>query len=507
MLFNSDIFLFFFLPITLLGYFLCYKTMGNRSAMVWLVISSLFYYGWWNYYYLILITTSISVNYFIGKKVIRAQKFGHIKTATSLMYLGISFNLCLLGYYKYANFFLEAFDQLTGFNYQLVTVILPVGISFFTFQQIAFLIDAKKGEIDHFSALDYALFVLFFPQLIAGPIVHHREMLPQFAQDDTFKPKIDNISIGLTMFVIGLMKKVLIADNWALLATPMFEGADGGQIPHAATAWIGTFSYSMQLYFDFSGYSDMAIGIARMFGVRLPLNFQSPYRAKSIIDFWRRWHMTLSRFLRDYLYIALGGNKKGRIRRYINLLLTMLIGGLWHGAGWNFVLWGGIHGLFLIFNHVWNAVLNRFNVSASLGPIARPLTFIAVILAWVPFRATTFDGAINVYMGIFNMTDDWPTHFTFLSTLSMAQLWESIWILLWVGIVWYWPNTQQLLRNFHPSYDFYKSDQEADLCTPLKKSNLFVWSPVNHWAAIIAIVLVAALFATTAPSEFLYYQF
>jgi len=268
--------------------------------------------------------------------------------------------------------------------------VLPLGISFFTFQKIALLADAYEGKIQSLNFLDYALFVLFFPQLIAGPIVHHSEAMSQFQTRGPVQASV--IAMGLTIFAIGLANKVLLADSLAVYATPQFDAAAAGAPLSFLAAWSGALAYTLQLYFDFSGYTDMAIGAALLFGVRLPLNFNSPYKARNIIDFWRRWHMTLSRFLRDYLYIPLGGNRHGKLSRYLNLFITMLFGGLWHGAGWTFIFWGALHGFYLAINHGWEALLARFGAgdvnpggARRLG--AQVVTFLAVVVGWVSKEA------------------------------------------------------------------------------------------------------------------------
>ncbi len=331
MLFNSLVFIFCYLPLTLGGFFI----LGRRSplaAAAWLALASLFFYGWWNPVYVGLLAASMVFNYALGVRIVRG--------ARGLLTFAIVSNLALLAYYKYANFFVDNLNAAAGTGISLGTIILPLGISFFTFTQIAFLVDAYQGKAREYSFVHYCLFVTYFPHLIAGPILHHAEMMPQFAQRQTYRPDYDKLAAGVTLFVLGLTKKVLIADEVGGYVAPFFDAARSGAALTFLEAWCGALAYTFQLYFDFSGYSDMAVGLSLMFGVRLPINFHSPYKAVNIIEFWRRWHMTLSRFLRDYLYVPLGGSRKGPARRYINLLLTMLLGGLWHGAGWTFVLWG-----------------------------------------------------------------------------------------------------------------------------------------------------------------------
>jgi len=330
MLFNSDLFIFIFLPIVLFGYywFGMYKSL---YSVIWLVLASLFFYSWWNPPYLVLILGSMLFNFYCGKYIGKTLDTHRSRVAKIILWLGISLNLLVLFYFKYSNFFIDNINKVFEVGLVVETIILPLAISFFTFQQITFLVDSFRGETRDYYFHHYALFVSFFPQLIAGPIVHHTEMMPQFDKRETYQFFWENISIGMSIFIIGLFKKVILADNLALFSTPVFDFALINNSITFFEAWGGALAYTFQLYFDFSGYSDMAIGIARMFGVILPLNFNSPYKSASIIEFWRRWHMTLSRFLRDYLYIPLGGSRKGNLRRYVNLMLTMLLGGLWHG--------------------------------------------------------------------------------------------------------------------------------------------------------------------------------
>ena len=405
MLFNSIEFIFVFLPVVLLVFYMIGSYGNHRIAISWLVGASLFFYGWWNPAYLGLILASILFNYAMGAALVSRNDRPH---APYLLALGVACNLAILAYYKYANFFVDNLNMLSGSSYHLETIILPLAISFFTFQQITFLVDASRGETREYNFLHYSLFVTFFPQLIAGPIVHHREMLPQFAKDSIYRVNQSNLAIGIAIFLLGLFKKVVLADGVAAYATPVFAAAESGEIITFFEAWAGALAYTFQLYFDFSGYSDMAIGIARMFNIRLPVNFNSPYKAVNIIEFWRRWHMTLSRFLRDYLYFPLGGNRKGQPRRYVNLMVTMLLGGLWHGAGWTFVAWGFMHGLFLVINHAWHGLRRLFGSEpGSLGlpgrGVAWLVTFLSVVVSWVMFRAESFESATVILQGMAGM--------------------------------------------------------------------------------------------------------
>ncbi|MCG8098700.1 MAG: MBOAT family protein, partial [Candidatus Thiodiazotropha taylori] len=350
MLFNSFEFIFLFLPITFFVFFFIGKRNHHRVAISWLILCSLFFYGWWDPAYLGLILFSMLFNYSFGIMLSSDSNGIYKKT---LLIIGVAVNLSLLGYFKYTNFLVDQINIVAGTEFNIERIVLPLAISFFTFQQIAYLVDAYRKETNEYNFLKYCLFVTFFPQLIAGPIVHHKEMLPQFDQDSIYKINNHYLALGLTIFSIGLFKKVVLADNVAVYANLIFSAAENGEPLSFFEAWVGALAYTFQLYFDFSGYSDMAIGLAYMFGIKLPINFNSPYKATSIIDFWRRWHITLSRFLRDYLYFTLGGNKMGLVRRYANLFITMLLGGIWHGAGWTFVFWGMLHGFYLMVNHAW----------------------------------------------------------------------------------------------------------------------------------------------------------
>lgn len=398
MLFNSVEFFVFFTS-TICGFFIL-GSFKQQFALGWLVICSLFFYGWWNPPFVLLILGSITFNFIVGRLLSQRRN-------RTLLIFGVVANLLAIGYFKYCNFFITSLSWALSDDFNMQAIILPLGISFFTFQQIAYLADAYTRQTQENNFINYALFVSFFPQLIAGPIVHHGDILPQFKQASTFRPHKSAILTGFVIFFLGLFKKVVVADGLAPYANAVFNHADEGGVVTFFEGWGGALAYSLQLYYDFSGYSDMAIGLACMLNIRLPLNFNSPYRQMSIIEFWRCWHITLSRFLRDYLYIPLGGSRKGgSMRRYANLMITMLLGGLWHGAAWNFVFWGGLHGFYLLLNHGWRYHFNERR--QSLGSFAKPamrclswgLTFTSVVVAWVFFRATTFDGAFAVIRGM-----------------------------------------------------------------------------------------------------------
>ena len=358
MLFNSYAFIFIFLPITMVGYWLLVRWWPD-TCVVWLSAASLAFYAGWNPRYIPLLMASVVGNYAFSKLIRRARRTSG-RRAFGILTCAIVSNLALLGYFKYANFFVEVVQEATGLNYSVGAIILPLGISFFTFTQIAFLVDLSRGETSNLSFPKYFLFVTFFPHLIAGPILHHASIIPQFSWPRDQRKR--DLEVGIAIFIFGLFKKVIIADSLTKFVTPVFDIAAQGHGLGLVESWAGVVAFSLQLYFDFSGYSDMAIGLARMCGVRFPLNCASPYKAHNIIGFWRRWHMTLSQFLRDYLYIPLGGNRRGSARRYINLIVTMVLGGLWHGASWTFVLWGTLHGIYLVLNHAWQFCRAQFGL-------------------------------------------------------------------------------------------------------------------------------------------------
>ena len=382
------------------------------GAKGFLVFASLFFYSWWNITYLPIILSSLLFNYVIGNSL--NENFKKVQIHKKLLLtFGIVANIALLSYFKYTDFFLENFNLAFNGSISLLHLALPLAISFFTFQQIAYLVDSYRGETAEYDFLNYALFVTFFPQLIAGPIVHHSEMMPQFASRWNLVKNYKNIAMGLFIFSMGLFKKVVIADSFAVWATAGFDTATTLTL---FEAWATSLSYTFQLYFDFSGYTDMAIGAALLFNIKLPINFNSPYKALSIQDFWRRWHITLSRFLKDYIYIPLGGNRKGEFRTYTNLMATFIIGGIWHGAGWTFVFWGLLHGLALVVHRAWDKL--GFKLWTWLAWF---ITFNFINIAWVFFRAREWDDAIKVLGSMFGLAknEDFSFSLKFIDTISM----------------------------------------------------------------------------------------
>ncbi|KJS42808.1 MAG: alginate O-acetyltransferase [Rhodospirillaceae bacterium BRH_c57] len=518
MLFSSHAFLFAFLPSALVGFFVIGQTGRTRAALGWLVVMSLVFYGWWEPAYLLVLIGSMLFNYGIGSHLaVQALRHGpRPNSARLVLALGIGTNLALLGYFKYANFFVENVNAALATAWSTERLLLPLAISFFTFQQIAFLIEAWRGEVTDRDPLRYALFVSFFPQLIAGPIVHHREMIPQFARLRTFVPRFDALAVGLTIFAIGLFKKTVLADGMAAYADPLFTAAESG-IPLTITeGWLAALAYTFQLYFDFSGYSDMAIGLARLFGVDLPINFNSPYKAVNIADFWRRWHMTLSRFLRDYIYIPLGGGRKGPSRRHVNLMTTMLLGGLWHGAGWTFVAWGGLHGIYLVVNHLWRGMTAGMPGGVAGRVVGRAMTFIAVVVAWVFFRAETFSGALAVLRAmaggngivvperiagvLSSVLPAWVSVSSGGLTPQVVNGAVAVVLVTLVGaIALFGPNTQQILWNYRLGLG------NKRLTTP--PSHLWRWRLQTGWAAATACVAAFGILGMSEKNEFLYFNF
>ena len=369
---------------------------SSRGAAIWLLGASLVFYSHWMPADTLLLLASIGVNFAIGMRIsgggVGAQRW---------LAAGITFDLGLLAYYKYAGFLVSNLDAALGLAMQPPQVALPIGISFYSFTQIAFLVDAYQGKVKETKPVHYGLFVTYFPHLVAGPVLHHAQMMPQFANPAIYRFNISNLVGGLVFFAIGLFKKIVLADGISPYADAVFKPADAGSVPDFAEAWLGALAYTAQLYFDFSGYSDMAVGLSWMFNVSLPFNFNSPYKAGNISEFWRRWHISLSTFLRDYLYIALGGNRHGAVRRYVNLAATMVLGGLWHGASWSFVVWGALHGSYLMVHHGFRAACGaalyaRLQASRSWCGLAWALTLLAVVVAWVVFRAESLAGAMRV---------------------------------------------------------------------------------------------------------------
>ena len=457
LLFNSYEFMFLFLPLTFAGFFFLGHRGKKEWATLWLVLASFFFYGYWDMRYVPLLFGSICFNYLVGRQL--EVNNGHKGWLT----FGIVINVLLLGYFKYTDFFLSTVNDVAGANlFDLPHIVLPLGISFFTFTQTAYLVDAYRGEAKNHSFVTYCEFVTIFPHLIAGPIINHKEMIPQFVADKTFRINYENIALGLTIFAMGLAKKVLVADRIAPWVNEAFGNVGGLDFWQA---WVAAIGYTFQLYFDFSGYSEMAIGLGLLINLRLPLNFNSPYQANNIIEFWRRWHMTLGGWVKNYLYIPMGGNRHGEVKKMRNLFVAMTIIGLWHGAGWTFILWGALHGMYLIVNHQWR----RFQIGMPIW-LSRGITFICVAIAWVFFRAESLADGMN----ILQVMTDWS---------NQGNIpWVRLRSLLAIGcVLMVLPNPIQLLKQTKfPSY---------------------------KWEVATIVLLVIGVLYITVDSPFLYFQF
>jgi D-alanyl-lipoteichoic acid acyltransferase DltB (MBOAT superfamily) len=436
MIFNSYEFIFLFLPIVVISYYFLISKRLLIAAKGLLIFASFFFYSWWNMAYLPLLLISLLFNYIIGNSL--NENIFHRISKKFLLIFGICANILFLGYFKYADFFISNVNTIFSSSYSLLHLVLPLGISFITFQKIAYLVDSYRGTTKEYDFFNYILFVSFFPQLIAGPIVHHAEIMPQFASKRNLIKQYANLATGTFIFAMGLFKKVVLADTFSIWANSGFNVANKLTL---IEAWATSLSYTFQLYFDFSGYTDMAIGSALLFNIKLPLNFNSPYKALNIQDFWRRWHLTLSKFLRDYIYIPLGGNRQGNLRMYGNLLVTFIIGGFWHGAGWTFIFWGLLHGLALIVQRLWH----HLNIKMP-SVMAWFITFNFVNITWVFFRAKTWQDAVAIIRAMFDFNSlvipNFSTDFLTYSQLPFYQFIDTeqfflfffVQTLLWLSI-------------------------------------------------------------------------
>ena len=441
-LFSSSEFLLAFLPITLAIYFVLAAFRGTKHLLVFVTLASLFFYGYWKIEYLAIIVVSILGNFFVGRLITDFKAADRVPSAKLTATVGIILNLVGLGYYKYAGFLSINVNALTGLDLPILDILLPLGISFFTFQQIAYLADAFSGKVGRIDFFEYAAFVTFFPQLVAGPIVHYADMMPQFGRAVPYRQRLDDFALGSLIFAVGLAKKLVIADSVAPLVAQVFGISEAGPVGFVE-AWAGALAYTVQLYFDFSGYSDMAVGIGLMFSIKLMWNFNSPYKSLSIVEFWRRWHISLSNWLRDYLYIAMGGNRRGEFRRYANLFITMLLGGLWHGASWNFVIWGALHGVYLLIVHA----NRKLRTVVGLAPrtdnravlaVSWLATFFCVVVAWVYFRAVDLGSAHAMLDAMLR-----PAGFA-AAELSRFVSFEGLLVIFGLLIAFFAPNTPQI---------------------------------------------------------------
>ena len=387
MLFSSQLFILIFLPLSVIFFYVCASSYAYRLGVLFL--ASVIFYAWWDLRFLPLLLTSIFINWLLVRAFFLSGRKYYLT-------LGVVINLAVLGLFKYANFFAESILGAFGVVHESWSIILPLGISFFTFQQISYLVDVKRGEADEYGLLEYASYVSFFPQLIAGPIVRHGELIPQLSRNPRRTEVAELAGRGAVLFTLGLVKKVFFADELAPIAN---EGFATASMIASADAWTAALAYSLQLYFDFSAYSDMAIGLAALFGFQLPINFDAPYKSTNIRVFWRRWHITLSNFLRDYVYIPLGGSHGGLVATCAVVMVTMLLCGLWHGAGWTFVAWGALHGLAICGNRIWLTAGIRLP-----SPLGWSITTLFVVFGWVLFRAETFSDALGVSSAMLMLT-------------------------------------------------------------------------------------------------------
>lgn len=484
MVLSSYSFLLCFLPIVLVGYYLL-GARGRLWASSWLLLASLVSYSFWDYRFLPILLGSIAANYFAYRRIVAAEQ----RTKKLWLSCALVFNLLILGTFKYANFFIESLNALTGIGVQPLALLLPIGISFFTFTQISVLVDAYQGKVPSLDPGRYALFVSYFPYIVAGPVLHHRDILPQIAETGPLGPKPADFAVGLTLFAFGAAKKLLLADNLIPLVNLAFQA----EHPQLAQAWLGVFAYALQLYFDFSGYSDMAIGVSRLFGIQIPFNFNSPYKAASVSEFWLRWHISLSRFLRNYLYIPLGGNRSGEFSRYRNLLLTMLLGGLWHGSNWTFVVWGGLHGLYLCVQHGWRALATSGSIGAKMQLprwACHLLTMLAILVAWCFFRAANIGAALDILGGMIGRHGLGAV--PGIQPFSLVVLALSTWIALFM------PNTNEVFVWLESRFE---NNPETKSIFTMR------WRPSWSWGLVTGVVFALCLLSMEKTQDFIYAQF
>ncbi len=498
MLFNSYPFLLVFLPLVLAGVALL---RGHTLAItVFVQAASLVFYAYWSSRAVFILGGSVLFNFAISRAMMHARD--RSRSTIPWLVLGISGDLALLGYFKYRGFAAEVINEMAAAHLPVPHIALPLAISFFTFEQISYLVDLHRGLILDRRALNFGTFALFFPRLLAGPIVRYNDIARQLPPAGPgFSPSSADVAVGVFMFTVGLAKKVLFGDSAAALADPVFAATASGQIVPVATAVVGALAFGLQIYFDFSGYSDMTIGLARILGIQLPENFASPYRASSIVDFWRRWHVTLSTWLRDYLYIPLGGNQHGATTKYAALAATMVLGGIWHGAGWTFVIWGAIHGALLIINHAWRAARSLPSVPR---PIGWALTFLFVNLAWIFFRAPDFAGAVNMLTSLSGLAS--PTvdlHPGVMANFGIdaeaahgpqGPVQADAFLVSALVIVLALPNTQTIAGTA-------AAVSGSAGAAPVK------WRPSRAWAAATAALLILSMSMLAQPSKFIYFQF
>jgi alginate O-acetyltransferase complex protein AlgI len=540
MLFNSYTFIFAYVPIVVGGCFALSARFGARIAQDWLILASLAFYGVWNLQFLPLLLGSIVFNFVAAKTMIRS---GPALRQTCLI-LAITVDLALLGYYKYANFFVTGFDELSGAQWFLGTIALPLGISFYTFQQITLLVDVSQGRIDHFRFRDFLLFVTFFPHLIAGPIVHHREMMPQFEKAKyAYDP--ENLAVGVTLFAAGLFKKTVIADGISSNIAPFFQLAHSGRHLTFLDAWTAALGFTLQIYFDFSGYSEMALGLARMVGIKLPMNFNSPLKATNIIDFWQRWNMTLTRFLTAYIYNPLTLTLVRRRLRsgrtgivgartsapsFVLLIATptittMFLSGLWHGAGYQFLVFGLLHGFYLVTCHGWRLYRSLFwpdeaSYKRVMAPVGLVLTFCAVMVALLYFKADSVASATSIVAGMLGLNGVTLPEGVIRQAPKLAELLASsgvrfepghlldlvnLWIVAPFAIAMFAPNVLEIMRDYQPAITLPAPSRASGLMARVRTA--LVWRPTTKWAMLTSAAAAMGILTLTKVTEFLYWQF
>lgn len=546
MLFNSYQFIFLFLPLVLATCFLLARHAGSDAAQLFLIAASIGFYAAWNVIYVPLLLGSITLNYMLARQMIKESS---TPRRHALLIVSIAIDLTLLGYYKYTNYLLTTVNSLTGTHFEMAAILLPLGISFYTFQQITLLVDINRGQVKEFRFRDFLLFVIFFPHLIAGPIVHHREMMPQFARA-TWRFNWDNMAVGIALFSVGLFKKAVIADGLAVHITPLYSDANSGQVVSFVSAWAAAIGFALQLYFDFSGYSEMALGLARMVGIRLPMNFNSPLKATSIIDYWSRWHITLTRFLTAYLYtpmvMALTRHRMARRKKIlagarttpeaflmlvvIPTIVTMFLAGLWHGAGNQYLVVGLLYGVYITVNHLWRIYRPRFwksQVSHDrvMGPVGFLLTFTGVLLTMVFFHVTSVPAGVNIVAGMMGvhgillpqaLAEHFPTLGRTLSSIGIQfggqGVTEVLSTLCWIAVLLFialgLPNTLEIMRNHDPAIIETapsKLGQVPSIVRYLDRA--LIWSPSPRWAAVAVMMTGCGILALSQVSAFLYWQF
>lgn len=486
MLFNSYIFILLFLPLTLIGYYMINRYGKYYLANIWVIGMSLWFYGYFDFFNLLLICGSILGNYILSRCIIYIQQENGRKI---LLLSGILINLGILFYYKYFDFFIINLNAVMRETFEVQNIVLPLGISFFTFQQISYLVDTFRGETKEYHLVEYALFVSFFPQLVAGPIVLHNEIIPQFQDNKKRKPNAENIAKGIYIFSIGLFKKVLIADT---LGKAVTWGYGTAADLTSMEAFLVSIFYTFQLYFDFSGYCDMAIGISSMFNIQMPYNFNSPYQATSIIDFWNRWHMSLTRFLREYVYFPLGGSKKGKARTYVNIMIVFLISGIWHGANWTFILWGGLHGLANCLNRICKKAWGKLGVITQWF-----LTFIFVDFAWIIFRAENIGQAAGIIKRVLSF-QSFVVREELVECFNLPEfvyLREHIPLVKWgCEQIWGVPMWLFLMGSFMITLN-------------MKNSSQISFRPTAMRALVTIFMLVWSVMSFSGVSTFLYFNF